>query len=102
MVSSRMSSVYASLKVLPTEQGTRMILETDSMWKFDCLIAFILFEISPPLIYISTKRGASAGYAIFGVVFMISIMLLFALLNRVSETDLIDFFEHDVLGIKRT
>ena len=67
-----------------------------------CIMAFILFEISPPLIYISTRKDGDTGYVVFGVVVMLFIHLLFALLDRWEETDLIDFFEHDVLGIKRT
>ena len=98
---SRMSG-YATLEIFPVDQGTHLILERRSFWKFLCILAFILFEISPPLIYISTRKDGDTGYVVFGVVVMLFIHLLFALLDRWEETDLIDFFVHYVLGIKST
>lgn len=99
-VQGRALFTYATLKIQPLGQGTHLILETSGMG-IPGLFCLIWLIVSPILAYWSVRNGASVGYTIFIILFAFVFSLLCTLGGWYKEKDLIDFFESDILGIKK-
>lgn len=100
-ISKYTRAAYITLKILPVVQGTHLILKTSAEWKIFCFSSFIWISVSPIMVYHSVKNGGSTGFALFGIIFLPLVFLLYALLSWLEEKELIDFFETDILGIKK-
>lgn len=92
---------YATLKIQPMSQGTHLIFKVNPGWVIPCFLGLILSVMSLILAHRSPRNGNGVNNAAFGIIFSVCFLLPCTLLGWYKEKELIDFFESDILGIKK-